>query len=382
MTRGAGPGAVTVGGRLGSTAVPWRRRVGRCLGVVGTGAAVLSLAAVSPARAAGGVVLETGAVSVVAFPAENVGGVLAPSPDPLSGTYTPVPVEYGDTLTVELPSEILGVGPWVSLYIDNDDDGIVERTYSTRPGAADPLLVTGLGTDTLSVTLPADDGVNGPLAWLAVDPGRADRGPETDVYSTEYLLEFQPAALDPVTLRPPLVVAGYHYCATPADCAVPAGTSFSFALPVSTGLRSLGVTDLAGLAVALERRDGGRPVAGSGVEAAAVVSADGQEASVAVPAGTAPGDYRLAMTRPLASGVSYLFTEITVLPAAPATTAAPPAAAPSTRAVVNSGLRSSTGVPAPAEDSLSGAVTAGEGLLVLAAAGGVALARSRRRDLT
>ncbi len=93
--------------------------------------------------------------------------------------------------------------------------------------------------------------MSGASAWLSVYPGHADRGSETDVHSTEYLLEFGSAALDPVTLRPPLVVAGYHYCAAPADCVVRAGTSLTVALPVSTGLQSFGVTDLTGFAVAL-----------------------------------------------------------------------------------------------------------------------------------
>ena len=238
-----------------STATPRYRLSGRSCGLFGIVAAVLSLAVVSPARASDDVVLETGVVTAVAFPAENTGGVLTPSPHPLDGTYTPVLVEYGDTLTVEYPAEILGAGPQVSLYLDNDDDGIVEKTYSTRTGVGDPLPVTGLGTDTLSITLPADDGVNGPSAWLSVYPGHADRGPETDVHSTEYFLEFGSAALDPVTLRPPLVVAGYHYCAAPADCVVQAGTSLTVALPVSTGLQSFGVTDLTGFAVTLEPSD-------------------------------------------------------------------------------------------------------------------------------
>ncbi len=93
-------------------------------------------------------VLETGVVTAVAFPAENTGGVLRPSPHPLDGTYTPVHVEYGDTLTVELPSEVRGVGPHVLLSFDDDGDGTVEKTYSTRSGVGDPLLVTGLGTST------------------------------------------------------------------------------------------------------------------------------------------------------------------------------------------------------------------------------------------
>jgi hypothetical protein len=188
-----------------------------------------------------------------------------------------------------------------------------------------------------------------------------------------------------VTLRPPLVVAGYHYCAAPADCVVRAGTSLTVALPVSTGLQSFGVTDLTGFAVALEPSDWSRVFTGDGVELTAQPSADGRATTITVPAGTATGDHRLVLWRPHGSGISYLFTDVTVLPAPPAAVAPvvvpPAAAAPSAQAVVNPGLRSGTGVPAPAEDPGSGVVAAGAALLLLAGAGGVAVARTRRRGV-
>ena len=114
------------------------------------------------------------------------------------------------------------------------------------------------------------------------------------------------------------------------------------------------------------------------------VAADGQSASVVVPAGTAPGSYGLVVVQQTpAGGISVVNVEITVV-AEEAPAVVPPAAAPTTPAaapaVVNAGLRSNTGVEAVETGSTGTvAVAAGAGMLLLAGVGGVAVARTRRR---
>jgi hypothetical protein len=186
-----------------SSPTPSRRPLQR-LGLAGIGSAVLLVGIASPAAAADpvSVALDPPVVVVSAFPIENFGGVLDPMADPANATFAPVAVEYGDTLTVQLPAEVVGSGTEVSLGFDNDMDGTVEKRYSSAAGATDPLLVSGLGTGTLTITLPTDDGVNGPSAYLSVDPGPLDFGPAYNVDPTEYLLEIDSTALDPVTLTP------------------------------------------------------------------------------------------------------------------------------------------------------------------------------------
>ncbi len=367
-----------------SSPTPSRRPLQR-LGLAGIGSAVLLVGIASPALAADpvSVALDPPVVGVSAFPIENYGGVMDPMADPANGTYDPVAVEYGDTLTVELPAELVGSGTEVALVFDNDlDGGTPEKTYSSAAGAPDPLLVSGLGTDTLTITLPTDDGVTGPFAYLSVNPGPLDFGPAYNVDPTEYLLEIDSTALDPVTLTPPLLVEGYLPCASAAACTVPAGSPFSLTLPSGSVLREVGITDLSGLLVGLQPLDAdGAPTGAAPVALTYQLGEDLQSATVDVPAGTAVGSYGLLVARPLASGASVLFNfEFTVV--APEAAVVPPAGAPTSAApaVVNAGLRSNTGVEAVESGSSGSVATAvGAAMLALAGAGGVAVARTRRR---
>ena len=145
------------------------RRPLQRLGLVGVGSAILFVGIAPAASAATNVVipLEPGAVELVAVPVENFGGTMDPMADPTA--FTPVAAEYGDTLTVNLPAELDSTGAEVELVFDNDGDGTPEKTYSTATGATYPLTVSGVGTNTIQVTLPADDTINGPLAALVIE---------------------------------------------------------------------------------------------------------------------------------------------------------------------------------------------------------------------
>lgn len=94
-----------------------------------------------------------------------------------------------------------------------------------------------------------------------------------------------------------------------------------------------------------------------------------------MPAGTAAGSYGLVIAEQASSHVvSLVFVEVTIV--AEATPATPAAAT----TAVNAGLRSNTGVEV-VETSSTGnvAVAMGAGLLLLSGAGGIAVARTRRR---
>ncbi len=356
------------------------------LGLVGTGTAVLLVGLASPAGAADVTIpLEPSAVGVSGFPLENYGVMDLMG----NSTPTPVPVEYEDTLTVELPAELVDAGAVVDLDIDTDGDEIPDVSYTSGATLGDPdyLDVTGEGTDTLVITLPVDGGATGPLgAYLTIDPGGTTLGPEFTAYPFQYFLAIDSAVLDPEILAPPLVADSTLPCATAAACTVTVGSTTTFTLPTSSLLRQVGVSDLTGFEVALQALDGnGVPTSAAPVELTVQVSADGQSATFVVPAGTPAGQYFLLAVQPTTLGASLVLGEITVA-AAPSTpavvppAAAPTTAAPSTQAVAaNVGLRSNTGVTAPAAESSTGTVAAGAGLLLLAGAGGVAVARTRRR---
>ncbi len=370
-----------------STPSPTRRRVHR-YGLAGIGSAVLFVGIASPAAAAPDVVIPLAPplVAVSGFPIENYGAV------DLMGSTAPTPqaVQYGDTLTVRLPAELVDASAVVMLDLDVDGDQVAEVTYDSSLASTDPLYldVTGEGTDTLVITLPAHDGTDYPLAYLVIDPGTS-LGPEFVAHPFVYELAIDTDALDPLTLSPGLIADSELPCPTAAACTLTVGATTTFTLPVSSLLRQVGVSDLSGFEVALAALDAdGDPTGAAPVELTGAVSADGQSVTFVVPAGTPAGRYFLLAIQPTTAGASVVLGEVAVAAAAapaPAAqpVAAPVTAAPTTQAVAgNVGLRSNTGVTAPAETSSAGVVAGGLGLLALAGAGGVAVARTRRPAAT
>ncbi len=365
------------------------------LGLVGTGTAVLLVGIASPAGAATDVSIPLEPTEVVlgAFPVENYGSAMDPMADPnVIPTVTPVGVQYSGTITVDLPAELDDSGLGAELVFDDNGDGIPEATYSSSFAPANPnfLTVSGQGTGSVTITLPADDPVAGDAATLYLEPLTSNLGPAFTYFDpVTYELSFAsstPPAPTAQTVEPELVAVSQ------VPCGLSSGTRCAFPTPVTAGstvaldltsgsvLRELGLTDLTGVQLGLQQLDANGDPTGAATALTAQVS--GSRASFVLPAGTAPGSYGLVIAQETPSGgVSVVFVEITV-EAAPV--AAPPAAtstaAPSTRAVAaNVGLRSNTGVTAPAAESSTGTVAAGAGLLLLAGAGGVAVARTRRR---
>ncbi|MEX5717450.1 LPXTG cell wall anchor domain-containing protein [Geodermatophilus maliterrae] len=357
------------------------------VGVVGL-AVMASMGLAMPSAGAAPAValpLEPGEVLLSAFPVENAGAMDAMG-EPTGAGPTEVAVQYGDTLTVQLPSYLDTTDVVVMLGRDDDGNGSDETTYSSEPGAPTPLGVTGEGTSSIAITLPNNAPVDGALGTLTLEglTTTTALGPEyTSDGVVEYLLELNTEALADETLEPEVLALSSEPCdltsATPCPVTATAGTVVTLDLTAGSALRDLGLTDLTGVEVALQALDAtGNPV---GAPVALTVQVTGSTATFEIPAGTAAGSYGLLIGQPTPTGVSLVLADLVVAAPAAAPVAAPPAtAAPSTQAVAgNVGLRSNTGVTAPATGSSTGTVAAGAGLLLLAGAGGLAVARTRRR---
>src|SRR3712207_8401279 len=89
-----------------------RRRQVQRLALTGVGSAVLLVGIAPTAGAATGVVipLEPSEVALGAVPVENIGGPMDPKADPAARVFTPAPVKYSGTFTLELPAELDGSG--------------------------------------------------------------------------------------------------------------------------------------------------------------------------------------------------------------------------------------------------------------------------------
>ena len=368
-----------------------RRPRAQRYGVVGLGAAAVLAGTASAAGAAPGVVipLEPGDVLLSAFAVENF-GAMDPMADPNAvPAATPVGVQYGGTITVELPAELDDTAVEAELAFDDDaDPATPDVVYSSTLVPADPryLAIAGAGTGSIEVTLPADPNFATDDAILSLQPLTSTlTAAFTYVDPVAYELRFDAAAAAAVDVAPELVAISQVPCditsATrcPFPTPVTAGSTITLDLTVGSVLRELGITDLTGAQVGLQQVDADGAPIGSPVLLTPQVT--GTTASFAVPAGTAAGSYGLVIAQETPSGgISVVAVELTVL-AEQAPAVVPPAAAPTTPApAVNAGLRSNTGVEAVASDSTGTAAAAtGAGLLLLAGAGGIAVARSRRR---
>ncbi|MGY1650886.1 hypothetical protein [Geodermatophilus sp. SYSU D01119] len=370
-----------------TSSTPVRRQVQR-FGLAGIGSAVLLVSIAGPAAAATDVVipLQPSEVVLSALPVENFGAM-----DPMTmadpsagGVFTPVEVRYSGQITVELPAELDSTGVVAELVFDDEGDGVPESTWSSAPGDPQPLTVTGGGTSTITVTLPADDPAAGDAASLVLAPLTDTLGAALEYYDpVAYELTFVPAASTSVTVTPELLAFSQVPCDVtsgvrcPFPTPVTAGSTVTLDLTAASPLRELGLTDLTGVEVGLVNLDAAGDPTGAAAPLATQVA--GSRATFVLPAGTAAGQYGVVVAQQAPSGaVSVVLVEVTVVAAD--TPAVVPPAAPTTQAVTgNTGLRSNTGVTAPAAEGATGFAAAGAGLLVLAGAGGLALARTRRR---
>ncbi|TYP87624.1 hypothetical protein [Blastococcus xanthinilyticus] len=352
------------------------------IGLVGIGTAVL-LVGISPAAMAATDVtipLEPAEVELSAFPVENV-GAMDPMADPATApTVIPVEVQYGGTITVALPTELDDSAVEAALTFDDDGDGNPDVVYASNPtGAELPLTISGAGTGSITVTLPADDGTGVDAGTLFLEPLTTDPADLTAAFTYYdplfYDLAFDAAAPAAQNVAPELVALAQVPCAisstTACPVAVTAGSTVTLDLTATSVLRELGLTDLTGVQAGLQAIDANGDATGAAVPLTVQVS--GSTATFVLPAGTAAGSYGLVVAQATPSGgVSVVAVQLAV---AAASVAAPPAAP-----VANDGLRSNTGVEAVEAGSTGTlAVAAGAGMLLLAGAGGVTVVRNRRR---
>jgi hypothetical protein len=388
-----------------STSTGRRRR--RALLLAGVGAVATLVGTASAAVAADGITvrLEPTEVWLAAVPIENFGG----DPDwffggvmsggsvsevTSVGDFVPVPVQFGGTITVDVPAGLDASDATVELVFDANDDGIPEATYSSLFTPADPeqLDVTA-AAGTVAVTLPADDPMVVDAATLSIGRLTSTMGPAFgEAYDTiDYEIEFDtatpltaPAAqtVQPVltaTSQIPCGFSSYEPCPIPTP--VTPGSTVTLALTQGSVLRELGLRDLAGVEVYLSALDDEGYDLGPSDPVAVEVT--GSQATFVMPEEAVPGSYSLYVTQPTpAGGSSTVLAELTVEAApAPAPVASPvasPVAEPAAP-TLNPGLRSNTGVHLPEAEGGDGPlVAAGAGLLLMAGAG-AAVARGRRR---
>jgi hypothetical protein len=396
-----------------------RHRPAARIGLVALVVALLTLLWAPAAGAAPAltIALDPPEVLVLPYPVENFGPLTLEDEDV---PFTPVPVQWGGSVVLELPAALDGSAMEVYLGLAPTVDDPPSREYSTSTPAPDDLPVTPLGGGRFSVALPADDGVHGPFGYLLFDNITSALG-GVYVLGVDYVLEFDPGAGASEPLAPELLAVTTVPCAMSSLARCPAyeitaGEQFALTVPPSSTLRGLGLGSLDTLQLVLDPLDAegyptgedfieltraaqaaaagrppGPPVPGSGTDmasvaeaalaqaasppgpgvvdltASGVVAASGAySATATVPGGVRGGPYMLSVIEVRASGgLSLIMLELDV----------------EGRPQTNAGLRSDTGWDEPqAAGPAPGPQLAvlGGSLMLVAGLGTVALVQGRR----
>ena len=230
--------------------------------VVGSLAALVAFAlGTSPAGAAAGltVPLSPPRVEVFLAPLENFADV--PLEDDAADPFTPVEVQWGGALELQLPAGLDSSEALVVLQTGSADEDEPARTLSSDGTGADRLEVTDLGDGASRIALPTDDGT-GSIGLLSVE-GLAAADPAVGVGELYYFLEFTGTGTSVVPLAPQLTAYSSVPCALdlfagPADCPpypVLAGTTVGLTVPADSLLRTLGLGTLTDVAVVLTPLD-------------------------------------------------------------------------------------------------------------------------------
>jgi hypothetical protein len=294
-------------------------------------------------------------------PPENLGALPVASPLPAS-SFTPIEVGFGGSVTFIFPALMDRYGSSLAASLDmSDGTNAPTRTYNNQTaGGPDSLTVaaTGLVDGQVRIHMPADDGVNGPYARLALTNLRPVDPSLTFIDPAQWSLKLTATGPANVDLSPQTVGRSAMPCFDAATCGVAAtltaGAGFDVTLPATSRVATLGIPDLRTSAFSLAPVGGAS--GGPAVPLVASLSDDGRTASLKVPAGTAPGRWELDVVLGDGTGrvVSDTVVRVDVV------------------AAVNPGLRSETG---------GGAGSASLPLVALALvgiAGGLGV-RSRRR---
>ena len=379
---------------------PSGRRGTARAGVVGLAVLTSAVLGAGPAGAAGSVTIPLDPADVTIY-LDGVENHSASPIDPEDFAFTPLPAAWGGQVVLQLPDRLDGSAMDVHLDLSPDAESESTRTYSTTTPGPDGLVVSPLGSGRYGVTLPTDDGDDGPIGWLHAEGITSLDGHDV-VPSPDYQLELSSDAPPVVELEPQPVAFAEQLCPVMAATRCPtstvtAGTSFALTVPPTSVLRGLDTGTLETAEVSL------LDVSGYGLSSweplvlsddPALFSASGPwDATVTLPGGLRAGDHQLSVQLGDATSggaIAIVDVELHVLPAQAPPAATPPTATPPTGGpteipapqpvVLNAGLRSNTGVETvEAGSGGSATAAAGAGLLVLSGVGGVAVVRARRR---
>ena len=376
---------------------PSGRRGTARAGVVGLAVLTSAVLGAGPAGAAGSVTVPLDPADVTIY-LDGVENHSASPIDPEDFAFTPLPAAWGGQVVLQLPDRLDGSAMDVHLDLSPDAESEPTRTYSTTTPGPDGLVVSPLGSGRYGVTLPTDDGDDGPVVWLHAEGITSLDGHDV-VPSPDYQLEFSSDAPPVVELEPQPVAFAEQLCPVMAATRCPtstvtAGTSFALTVPPTSVLRGLDTGTLETAEVSL------LDVSGYGLSSwehlvlsgdPALFSASGPwDATVTLPGGLRAGDHQLSVQLGDATSggaIAIVDVELHVLPAQAPPAATPPTGGPTEipapqPVVLNAGLRSNTGVATGGVEAGSGGsatAAAGAGLLVLSGVGGVAVVRARRR---
>jgi hypothetical protein len=376
---------------------PSGRRGTARAGVVGLAVLTSAVLGAGPAGAAGSVTIPLDPADVTIY-LDGVENHSASPIDPEDFAFTPLPAAWGGQVVLQLPDRLDGSAMDVHLDLSPDAESESTRTYSTTTPGPDGLVVSPLGSGRYGVTLPTDDGDDGPIGWLHAEGITSLDGHDV-VPSPDYQLELSSDAPPVVELEPQPVAFAEQLCPVMAATRCPtstvtAGTSFALTVPPTSVLRGLDTGTLETAEVSL------LDVSGYGLSSweplvlsddPALFSASGPwDATVTLPGGLRAGDHQLSVQLGDATSggaIAIVDVELHVLPAQAPPAATPPTGGPTEipapqPVVLNAGLRSNTGVTTAGVEAGSGGsapAAAGAGLLVLSGVGGVAVVRARRR---
>jgi hypothetical protein len=372
-------------------------RRGLWTALVALGVLVPVLLAAPAADAATGVVipLDPPEVMVSLYPVENTGPLtIQDAQDDRQPAGTPVAVQWGGAVTVQLPAHLDGSGMTVSLDLAPTADDSPTRSLASDATAPDTLVVTDLGGGKFRIDLPADDSTDGPVGLLSIGSVTSSDAGILVPDMLQYELGFRAGADPVVALSPQVLAVATVPCALTSTKPCPpfrvtAGATIGLTVPARSRLRELGLGTLDGLRLGLVPLDAhGDPTGGALIDLTDrpgnVSVADSYHATVRLPADTRAGTYGLVLVQATGTSGSLSITvgELRVL-AAPVPRVTPVRRMAPVRAVpaVNVGLRSETGWDrvSAARSETGGAplIPVGAGMVLLGA-GGVAALRPRR----
>ncbi|MCA0144039.1 hypothetical protein [Blastococcus sp. LR1] len=228
------------------------RRARLCrTGATGAAAALLLLAGAPSAAAAGiAIPLEPSALAISLYPMENFG----------EEDFTPVQVQWGGSVVVQLPDGVDATDLTAELLLGEEEAEEPSRIFSTEPSTEMPppgvLVVTDLGDGELEVEMPVDANLGDSMAILVMEGLTATMtGSELADTGLAYFFELDAAFPATQTVSPAVLVDSSVPCdqyeSVCDGIPVTAGDELALSVPPTSALRAAGVGNLADAEVML-----------------------------------------------------------------------------------------------------------------------------------